>query len=172
MKENRFRTEQEEPLQAEKAASELDSLGKSTEESPAKEDGKKKRRKREKKNREGLRSVLGGSFLIKEEFTKQFPFMVYITLLLMILITNTYVAEERNREIAKTTKTLNDLHVEYIQLKSAIMQASKQSVLARRLEKYGIKETYEPLKRIVVSSNEKATAIDTATDTIQQAEKE
>lgn len=104
--------------------------------------------KKKKKSNVNIMSVLGGSFLVKEKFAKQFPFMVYVTVLLMLLIYNTYVAEERNREIASATRELNDLHVEYIQLKSAIMEASKQSVLARKLKDSGIKEPVEPLKRI------------------------
>ena len=100
-------------------------------------------------------NVLGGSFLIKETFVKQFPFMVTVTVLLMVLITNTYIAESRTREIAETTRKLNDLHVEYIQLKSEIMQASKQSVLSRKLESLGIKAPMEPVKRInIVESQE------------------
>ena len=78
-------------------------------------------------------TLLNGNFLVKEKFSKQFPFIVVVTVLLMVIIGNTYIAEERTREIAKTTKELNDLHVEYIQLKSAIMQASKQSVLSAKL---------------------------------------
>lgn len=109
--------------------------------------------KKEKKGKgtNGVRKVmniLGGSFLVKEQFTKQFPFMVYVTVLLMIIITNTYIAEDRSREIVKNTKLLNDLHVEYIQVKSSIMQASKQSVLARKLRGIGLKDPVEPLKRI------------------------
>ncbi|MBR0176399.1 MAG: hypothetical protein IJQ11_03120 [Bacteroidales bacterium] len=109
--------------------------------------------KKEKKEKgtNGVRKVmniLGGSFLVKEQFTKQFPFMVYVTVLLMIIITNTYIAEDRSREIVKNTKLLNDLHVEYIQVKSSIMQASKQSVLARKLRGIGLKDPVEPLKRI------------------------
>ena len=103
---------------------------------------------KKKKSNVNIMSVLGGSFLVKEKFAKQFPFMVYVTVLLMLLIYNTYVAEERNREIATATRELNDLHVEYIQLKSAIMEASKQSVLARKLKDTGIKDPVEPLKRI------------------------
>ena len=100
-------------------------------------------------------NVLGGSFLIKETFVKQFPFMVTVTVLLMVLITNTYIAESRTREIAETTRKLNDLHVEYIQLTSEIMQASKQSVLSRKLESLGIKAPMEPVKRInIVESQE------------------
>ena len=100
-------------------------------------------------------NVLGGSFLIKETFVKQFPFMVTVTVLLMVLITNTYIAESRTREIAETTRKLNDLHVEYIQLKSEIMQALKQSVLSHKLESLGIKAPMEPVKRInIVESQE------------------
>ena len=111
-----------------------------------------KDKKKKKKGSKRVMSVLGGRFLVMEKFSKQFPFMVYVTLILMAVITNTYIAEERNRELAKTSKHLNDLQVEYVQLKSAIMDASKQSVLVKRLNGTGLKEATEPLKRI--SANE------------------
>lgn len=103
-----------------------------------------------------LMTVFGGKYLVNRGIAQQFPFLVYVTILLMILITNTYVAEEKSREITQTTKRLNDLQVEYVQLKSAIMEASKQSVLARKLKGTGIKETIEPLKRINIEEPEKA----------------
>ena len=122
---------------------------------------KKKQRKEKKANMDSvgkkMMNVLGGSYLTKEKFAKQLPFLVLVTVLLMVLITNTYIAEERNREIAKTTKQLNDLHVEYIQLKSAIMQASKQSVLSKKLAGTGIKDPTEPVKRINIIENQNIT---------------
>ncbi len=118
-----------------------------------------KKDKKEKKT-SGVRrvmNILGGSFLVREQFTKQFPFMVYVTVLLMVIITNTYIAEDRNREIVKNTKLLNDLHVEYIQVKSSIMQASKQSVLAKKLSGIGLKDPVEPLKRININDEQPIT---------------
>ena len=108
-----------------------------------------------KKGKRGVMSILGGKFLVKEKFSKQFPFMVYITLLLMAIITNTYIAEGKIRELMQTTRKLNDLQVEYVQVKSAIMEASKQSVLAKKLAGTGLKEVTEPLKRIEVEQPEK-----------------
>ena len=102
-------------------------------------------------------NILGGSFLVREQFAKQFPFMVYVTVLLMVIITNTYIAEERSREIVNNTKMLNDLHVEYIQVKSSIMQASKQSVLSRKLAGFGLKNPTEPLRRINTNDEQPAT---------------
>ena len=117
---------------------------------------RKQRRENKPKGDSGVKrmwSVLGGSFLVKETFKKQFPFMVTVTVLLMVLITNTYIAESRTRKIAEQTRKLNDLHVEYIQLKSEIMQSSKQSVLSRKLSGLGIKAPMEPVKRINVNEN-------------------
>ena len=112
-------------------------------------------KEKKKKGKKGVMSILGGKFLVKEKFTKQFPFMVYITLLLMAIITNTYIAEGRIRELMQTSRKLNDLQVEYVQVKSAIMEASKQSVLAKKLAGTGLKEVTEPLKRIEVEQPEK-----------------
>jgi hypothetical protein len=59
-----------------------------------------------------------------------------------------------NRESTALNKELEHCHVEYIYTKSAIMQETKQSTLAKRLESLGIKESVEPLKRIIVDNNE------------------
>lgn len=118
---------------------------------------RKTRRAKKTKGDGGIKrmwNVLGGSFLIKESFIRQFPFVVTVTIMLMVLITNTYIAESRTREIADTTRRLNDLHVEYIQLKSEIMQASKQSVLSRNLSGMGIKALMEPIKRINIADDQ------------------
>ena len=110
-----------------------------------------KETKKKKKGGKRVMNVLGGTFLVRENFAKQFFFLAYVTILLMAIITNTYIAEEKNRELIKANKRLNDLQVEYIQVKSAIMEASKQAVLGKRLEGTGLKEATEPLKRISMS---------------------
>ena len=111
--------------------------------------------KEKKKSKKNVMTVLGGKFLVKEKFSKQFPFIVYVTILLMIIITNTYIAEEKNRELTETTRRLNDLQVEYIQVKSAIMEASKQSVLTQKLTGTGLKQAIEPLRRINIETTTK-----------------
>lgn len=98
-------------------------------------------------------NVLGGSFLVRENFVKQFPFMMTITILLMILITNTYIAESRTRDIASANKQLRDLRAKYVELRSNVMEASLQSTLVKKLEGTGIKESLDPLFRIEEQGN-------------------
>lgn len=113
------------------------------------------KKEKKKKGKESFMTIFGGEVLVREKLSKQFPFMVYITLLLMAIITNTYIAEGKIRELEQTARTLNDLQVEYVQVKSAIMEASKQSVLSKKLAGIGLKEATEPMKRIEVEPAEK-----------------
>ena len=88
-------------------------------------------------------NILGGSFLTREDLSKIFPFLVYLTVLLMLIITNAYIAESTSRSIKKNTLLLRDLRVEYIYAKSAYTQESTQTVLIDKLAGEGIKESLE-----------------------------
>lgn len=97
-----------------------------------------------------LADVMGGGFLSKDSVIKLFPFILYIVFLLMINITNTYIAEDMSREIARLNRVVEERHVEYIYLRSEITKLTKQSELALMLNDKGIKESVEPLRKIVV----------------------
>lgn len=112
-----------------------------------------KRERTEKTNKGGaFMKILGGSFLTQEDFSKIFPFLVYVTLLLMLIITNAYIAESRSRTIKNNTNLLRDLRVEYTYAKSAFTKESTQKVLIERLESQGLKESLET--RTVRQNNE------------------
>ena len=102
------------------------------------------RRERTKTARKGtVMKILGSSFLTREDFSKIFPFLVYVTVLLMLIITNAYVAESNSRTIKSNTNLLRDLRVEYIYAKSAYTKESTQTILIDKLESRGIKESLE-----------------------------
>ena len=83
--------------------------------------------------------ILGGSFLTRDDFSKLFPFLVYLTVLLMLIITNAYVAESTSRAIKKNTIALRDLRVEYIYVKSAFTKESTQTIMIDKLKDGNIK---------------------------------
>lgn len=97
-----------------------------------------------------LSFVMSGDVFSKESAVKLFPFVLYIVLLLMIYITNVYVAEDMSREISRYNRLSEERYVEYIYLKSEITSLTKQSNLAKMLKNTGIKESVDPFKKIVV----------------------
>ena len=76
------------------------------------------------------------------------PFILFITLLLMIYISNSYYAEGLIRDIDKTKKELKEMRAEYITTMSRLMYVSNQSEVARLLSGFEIKESTEPPYRI------------------------
>ena len=90
-----------------------------------------------------IMQILGGSFLTREDFSKMFPFLVYLTILLMLIITNAYIAESTSRAIKKNGNTLRDLRVEYIYVKSAFTKESTQTVMIDKMAGKGLKESLE-----------------------------
>ena len=97
-----------------------------------------------------ISDILGGTILSKDNFVSLFPFFFYVVGLLMLYITNVYIAEDVSRDIYKLNRKAEDLHVEYVYLDSEITRITMQSNLVNMLKDKGIKESVEPLKKIVV----------------------
>ena len=102
-----------------------------------------------------LVGLLNGNILTKEETVQHLPYLLFLTLLALIYITNGYYAEATVRGLNKADNELKELRSEYITTKSDLMYKSKQSEVAKMLEARGIglKETLEPPKKIVVSKD-------------------
>ncbi|RLD45353.1 MAG: hypothetical protein DRI89_01190 [Bacteroidetes bacterium] len=119
----------------------------------------KKKEKKVKSGRKGLgiasatRSLLGGDKLTEGTF-RIFPFVLFISFLAFVYIANNYYAERKVRDINKLHKELKEIKYEHISVKSKLMQLSKQSQIAKKMEHTGIKESTEPVKIIKVEKGD------------------
>jgi ABC-type transport system involved in cytochrome bd biosynthesis fused ATPase/permease subunit len=96
-----------------------------------------------------VQNVLGGSFLTKERAVRLLPFFLFLTLLAMFYIANTYYAEKTERDIQALRKSLKELRYEYITTKSEMMNQSQQSEVAKRLKNINIKESRVPPVKVI-----------------------
>lgn len=79
------------------------------------------------------------------------PFILFMTILLIGYIGNSYYAEHIIREIDKTKTDLKEKRAQYISIMSKLMYQSNQSEVAKALEPYQIKETIEPPAKIFIT---------------------
>ena len=119
----------------------------------------KKKRKKEKtfssKNigfGKALQSVLDGSILTKEIVIGLLPFVLFLTLIAIVYIANTYYAEKTVIKIERVSKDLKELRYEHITIKSELMFYTKQSEIGKKLKPEGIKESLEPPKKIFINN--------------------
>jgi len=96
-----------------------------------------------------VQNVLGGNFLNRESTIRLLPFFLFLTLISMFYIGNTYYAESQERDISALRKSLKELRYEFITTRSELMNQSQQSEVARRLEAINIKESRVPPVKVI-----------------------
>lgn len=86
-------------------------------------------------------SVMSGSFLSKDSAVNALPFMFFITLVVLLYISNGYYAEEQIRKQNKLANELKELRSEFIISKSELATVSTQTAVRLRVLPMGIKES-------------------------------
>jgi len=110
--------------------------------------GKKDTNKKTGKTTRSLQSILGGGFLANRKTAENLPFLLFLALLAIIYIGNSFYAEKNIRKIEKLQKELKELRYEHIYTKSKLMSKSRQSEVAESLSEEGIKESRTPPGKI------------------------
>ncbi len=101
-----------------------------------------------------MRKVADFDFNISNEWVKkQIPFALFIVGLLLIHIWNVHNTERVIRKTDKLSKEIKELRSEYISVLSELMNQSKQSAVAKKLDTLGIKELVSPPIKITESGN-------------------
>jgi len=121
---------------------------------PQEEEPVKKKRS-SKPARKLIRFVGVFGVLDRNQIVHAMPFIIFVTVLIIFYIGNSYYAESTIRKIDKIKTELKDKRAEFISTKSDVMFRSKPSEVAKAVEPMQIREPLEPPKRIIVQKEEK-----------------
>lgn len=83
---------------------------------------------------------------------RHLPFILYLAFLALIYIANGYYADRNFHKISETRKELNDLHWQYLILKSDLMYRSKFSEVSMEVAPMGLKVPALPPTPVLVDS--------------------
>jgi hypothetical protein len=109
--------------------------------------------KKARKGRKAVKEFLGGDYLTREWVIGNLPFLLYVTILAMIYIGNTYNTEKKFKDIERTKNELKELRYQYITTKAALMFRGRQSEISKEALKYGLKESMLPPYKILYSGS-------------------
>ena len=91
----------------------------------------------------------------RNQVVKMMPFILFLTILILFYIGNSYYAERTIREINSVKNDLKDKRAEFISTSSELMFRTKQSEVAKAIAPMNIKESTEPQKKITVQTENK-----------------
>ncbi len=101
----------------------------------------------------GVKSILEGSFLVREKVIGLLPFLIFLTCIGLLYIFNSNYANRTIISISKTKKQIEEQRFEYINTKSKLMHTTRQTEIAKRLQNSGLKESKTPPRKIVIEQN-------------------
>ena len=97
-----------------------------------------------------VKSILEGSFLVRDKVIGLLPFLIFLTSLGLLYIFNSNYANSTIISISKTKKQIEEQRFEYVNTKSKLMQITRQTEIAKRLQSSGLKESKTPPRKILV----------------------
>lgn len=103
-----------------------------------------------------IKPLLDGTFLSKEKNAKELPFIGFILFLVIIFISNTFLAQNTVRKITRYKKEVKELRLKSISVKSKLMDNTRQTQVAQRVQNLGLHESLVPPKKIYVSKKDKS----------------
>jgi hypothetical protein len=126
-------------------------------ENPREEEEKEEKIPRKKSNgsRNIIRFINVFGHVNRNQVVHSMPFILFISLLLIIYIGNNYYAEGLIRDIDRTKKELKEKRAEYISTKSRLMYHSNQSEMAKALEPFQVKESVHPPGKIFIAEEKR-----------------
>ena len=100
----------------------------------------------------GMKSFIGGTILTDDRITRQWPFLFFLAFLGMLLITNRNWSERTLRQIEVLQDTLDELRSESITMSANLMDASRPSEVAKKVEdaNIGLQEPVKPPQKLIV----------------------
>jgi hypothetical protein len=99
----------------------------------------------------GLHDIIGGDLLSKHAVLNNLPFFIFLAVLALFYISNTYYTEKTFKQIEKIKNELKELRYQSITTKAKMLDISKQTEIAKKVGQLGIKETTTPPYKIFFS---------------------
>lgn len=106
-----------------------------------------------------LKSFLTGKFLASEKLAKNWPFILYVSLLALVMIGSSHRAERKVYTIDDLESRVKDLSSKHIELKTKLMQESLEDRVLKRAAAQGLVKGSTPPRQILVTPEEYRAAL-------------
>ena len=100
-------------------------------------------------------SLLKGNFLVNEDSFKNWRFISFIVLLMLLMIASAHSSDRKVMEIARLNKEIKELRAEFVDTRSISMKMKLESTVRKKVEEMGLKPSETPPHLIKVISKTK-----------------
>ena len=101
-----------------------------------------------------LYNILKADFLVNNDAIKNWRFIVFCTILAIIMIAFSHSAERKVHRIAKLNTEVRELRSEFVDMRSALMKLKMESTITNKMAARGVKPSETPPYKIKINITE------------------
>lgn len=98
--------------------------------------------------KEGFYNIIKGKFLVSDDALKNWRFIIFLSILALIMIGSSHSADKKVHRISKLNAQVKELKSEYVDVRMLLMQARMESKIIAAMENRGLHPSTTPPKRI------------------------
>ncbi|MCH7784730.1 MAG: S-adenosyl-methyltransferase [Bacteroidetes bacterium] len=95
-------------------------------------------------------NILKAKFLVSDDSFKNWRFIIFLSVLALIMIASSHSADKKVHRIAQLNNDVKELKSEYVDVRMTLMQAKLESKIIKTMEKRGLKPSLMPPQKIKI----------------------
>ncbi|MFT4698065.1 MAG: hypothetical protein ACI9SJ_001199 [Flavobacteriaceae bacterium] len=99
-------------------------------------------------------NILKGRFLVSDDAFKNWRFIIFLSVLALIMIASSHSADRKVHQIAKMNNEVKELKSEYVDVRMKLMRTKMESKLIKAMEGRGLNPSITPPNKIIITSKE------------------
>ncbi len=104
--------------------------------------------------REKILNVLRGKFLVSDTAPKNWLFILFLSMLAVVMIASSHSADRQAYVIAKLNDDVKKLKGEFVEVRKELQKMKFESTVVKKVNKSGLKPSENPPKKIKVKKEE------------------
>ena len=104
--------------------------------------------------KKGIYDILKGKFLVSDDAFNNWRFILFCTLLAILMIGSSHSAERKVHEIARLNEEVRELRSEFVDRRSNLMRIKMESTISRKMAHRGIEASDVPPTKIIIKEQE------------------
>lgn len=102
--------------------------------------------------KQNIVDILKGKFLISDDAVKNCSFILFASLLAVVMIASSHNADQKVHDIARLNEQVQELRSEFVDTRSRLQRLKLESTIVTKLKDYGLQPSAEPPRKIRVTT--------------------
>ncbi len=102
--------------------------------------------------KKSIYNILKGKFLISDDAFKNWRFIIFLSVLALVMIASSHRADKKVHRIAQLNNEVKEVKSEYVDVRMILMQAKMESKIIAAMAKRGLSPSETPPQKIIITT--------------------